>query len=104
MTVSEPKAGSASAVILARKVIPRYGLGLLAALLALLIRLPLWVVVGTTRPYLTFYPAIILSGWYCGVGPGILTALFSAVFVVYGMDRGQPLTGNDYVTGVMFMV
>src|SRR5579864_7578884 len=104
MTVSEPKAGSASAVILARKMILRYGLGLLAALLALLIRLPLWVIVGTTRPYFTFYPAIILSAWYCGVGPGIATAVFSAVFVLYGMNHGQPLTTNEYVTGAMFLL
>src|SRR3954469_6675794 len=103
MTDSDRHAGSGNVVTLARKFILRYGLGLLAALLALLIRFPLWVVVGTTRPYLTFYPAIILSGWYCGFGPGIVTALLSALFVLYGMDRA-PGVGPDYVTGVMFMV
>ena len=104
MTDSDQEGGSASAVAVARKLILRYGLGLLAALLALLIRLPLWVVVGTTLPYLTFYPAIILSGWYCGAGPGLVTAMCSALFVLYGMDHGQPLTANDYRTGLMFLV
>jgi PAS domain S-box-containing protein len=104
MTASQPLYGPADTGAMVRKLIPRYGLGLLAALLALLIRLPLWVVVGTTRPYLTFYPAIILSGWYCGFGPGIVTAFLSAIFVLYGMGHGDALTGNDYYTGVMFLV
>ena len=82
----------------------RYGLGTLAALLALLLRWPLWFIAGTARPFLTFYPAIILSTWYCGFGPGIITALLSAVFVLFAIDHGQSLTGQDYLTGAMFMV
>ncbi|HEY3835154.1 MAG TPA: PAS domain S-box protein [Bryobacteraceae bacterium] len=104
MTASEPLAGPADAGTLARKLVPRYGLGLTAALLAIVIRLPLWVVVGTTLPYLTFYPAIILSAWYCGFGPGMLTAFFSAMFVLYGMGHGDALRGADYYTGAMFLV
>src|SRR5215471_17051697 len=104
MTVSMPMAGPTGAMFVVRRVVTRYGLGFLAALLALLIRWPLWVIAGTTRPYLTFYPAIILSGWYCGFGPGVVTALFSALFVLFGMDRGQSPAGPDYLTGVMFMV
>src|ERR1019366_639783 len=82
----------------------RYGLGMLAALLALAVRWPLWFVAGTTRPFLTFYPAIILSSWYCGFGPGLVTALFSAIFVLYGVDHGQALNPQDYLTGAMFLV
>ena len=104
MTDSGPHRGAISAVTVVRELVLRYGLGLVAALLALLVRLPLWVVVGTTRPYLTFYPAIILSSWYCGFGPGIVTAALSAVFVLYGMDHGQTLSGSDYLTGAMFLV
>ena len=102
MTDSQSRADTPSAMDTARKFVLRYGLGILAALLALLIRLPLWVVVGTTRPYLTFYPAIILSAWYCGFGPGVISAFFSAIFVLYGMDRGQ--VGPDYLTGALFLV
>ena len=104
MTVSMPYPGKSNAILVARKFILRYGLGLFAALLALLIRLPLWVIVGTTRPYLTFYPAIILSGWYCGFGPGVVTAICSALFVLFGMENSQSPAGPDYVTGVMFLV
>ena len=104
MTVGMADSGKAAPIVVARRFILRYVLGLLAALLALLIRLPLWVIVGTTRPYLTFYPAIILSGWYCGFGPGAITAICSALFVLYGMDQPQSPSGPDYLTGAMFMV
>src|SRR6476646_6991791 len=104
MTDTSPQTGPARVVKVAKNLILRYVLGLLAALIALLIRWPLWVIVGTTRPYLTFYPAIILSGWYCGFGPGVVTAMFSALFVLYGMDRGQSPAGPDYLTGAMFVV
>ena len=69
-----------SAMFVARRFILRYGLGCLAALLALLIRWPLWVIVGTTRPYLTFYPAIILSGWCHVVSARALLRRCSAHF------------------------
>jgi PAS domain S-box-containing protein len=82
----------------------RYGLGTLAALLALLVRWPLWFIAGTARPFLTFYPAIILSTWYCGFGPGIITAVLSGVFVLFAVDRGQTLSSQDYLTGVMFIL
>src|SRR5580704_8035348 len=96
--------GSGAAGKLSTKLFLRYGLGTLAALLALLVRWPLWFIAGTARPFLTFYPAIILSTWYCGFGPGIITALLSGVFVLFATDRGQALNGQDYVTGFMFMV
>src|SRR2546430_6983406 len=34
--------------------------------------LPAW---SLAHPYLSFYPAIILAGWYGGVGPGVLATL-----------------------------
>jgi PAS domain S-box-containing protein len=101
MLDKDDKSGALSIVAKARTLVLRYGLGVFAAVLALLVRLPFWVVVGTTLPYLTFYPAIILSAWYCGFGPGILTAFFSALFVLFGIDRSH---GPDYLSGAMFMV
>jgi PAS domain S-box-containing protein len=89
---------------IASKLVLRYALGTLAALLALVLRWPLWFVAGTARPFLTFYPAIILSSWYCGFGPGVVTALLSAVFVLIAADHRQPLSQADYLTGLMFMV
>ncbi len=88
----------------APNLILRYALGIFAALLALLLRWPLWFVAGATRPFLTFYPAIILSSWYCGFGPGVITALFSGVFLLFAVDHGQALNQRDYLTGAMFVV
>jgi PAS domain S-box-containing protein len=88
----------------ARRIASRYGLAVLAAILALFVRLPLWTVIGSTRSYLTFYPAIILSGWYCGFGPGIATSFLSAIFLLYGMDPGEMLTPANGFTAAMFVV
>jgi two-component system sensor histidine kinase/response regulator len=35
------------------------------------------------HPYLSFYPAIILAGWYGGFGPGVLASLLAAVALAY---------------------
>ena len=61
MTDSDGHKRPASALTLPKMLFLRYGLGMLAALLALLVRLPLWVVAGHHAPFLTFYPAIILA-------------------------------------------
>jgi PAS domain S-box-containing protein len=94
----------APAPAIAPNLVLRYALGTLAALLALVLRWPLWFVAGTARPFLTFYPAIILSSWYCGFGPGVVTALLSAVFVLVAVDHSQALSKGDYLTGLMFMI
>ena len=97
-----PAAPSASGS--ASKLALRYSLGTLAALLALILRWPLWFIAGTARPFLAFYPAIIASSWYCGFGPGVVTALLSAVLILFAVDYNQPLAHRDYLTGLMFMI
>lgn len=97
-------APSSTEILSGRKLFLRYGLGVLAAALALLIRWPLWTIVGSTRPYLTFYPAIILSGWYCGFGPGVATSVFSVICVLYGMDPSDQLNGADFTTAMLFLL
>ncbi len=42
--------------------------------------LPAW---SLAHPYLSFYPAIILAGWYGGFGPGVLATLLAAVALTY---------------------
>jgi signal transduction histidine kinase len=61
----------------------RYGLAVLAALAALLLRVMLTPLFGTTNPYHTFWLAIVFSAWYCGLGPSIVAVLISAVGVWY---------------------
>jgi PAS domain S-box-containing protein len=61
----------------------RYGVALLSVALAVLVRgllTPLW---GQQHPFLVFYPAVLLSAWYGGLGPGVLATMLSAAAVAY---------------------
>lgn len=50
----------------------RYGVALLAVLLALAVRLLLQPILGEAAPLLAFVPAVLLAAWYGGQGPGLL--------------------------------
>jgi two-component system, LuxR family, sensor kinase FixL len=54
-----------------------------ALAIALLFRYALWHTLGTTVPYLQFYPAIIISAWFGGLGPGVLLTVASALVAMY---------------------
>jgi len=62
---------------------PRYGLAILASIVALLLRGLLAPLLGTQNPYHTVWAAVFFSTWYCGLGPSIVTALLSLVGVWY---------------------
>ena len=49
---------------------------------AWLIRIALQPWLGDTVPYLQFFPAILLAGWYGGLGPGLLATVLSASIAV----------------------
>src|SRR5262245_12834874 len=46
-----------------------YGVAVLATGVSLLLRWPLWPVIGEHTPFLTFFPAVILSAYLGGLGP-----------------------------------
>jgi PAS domain S-box-containing protein len=54
-----------------------YGLAVLTAVAALVVRWPLWDPLGGRSPYLTFFPAVVFSAYYGGLRPGLFCALFS---------------------------
>jgi signal transduction histidine kinase len=56
----------------------RYFLPLFFTAVALVIRWLLNPFVGAYAPFVTLYPAVVFSAWYCGVGPSLLT-LASAI-------------------------
>jgi two-component sensor histidine kinase len=60
-----------------------YGTGLLAFCLALAVRFALNDVLPTGFPYLTFFPAVLLTAFFCGTGPGTLVAGLSIVSAWY---------------------
>jgi signal transduction histidine kinase len=51
--------------------ITRYTLSVLVIALALLVRWALNPLLGTNLPYVTLFPAIAFSAWYCGIFPSI---------------------------------
>lgn len=65
------------------RVIRRYGLAVLAALVALLLREMLTPLIGARNPYHTVWLAVVFSAWYCGVVPAVVTAILSVVGVWY---------------------
>ena len=66
-----------------RHAVRRYGLGILAAVVALLLRQWLTPFLGENNPYHTAWAAVVFSAWYCGLGPSIVTTLLSVVGVWY---------------------
>ncbi len=61
----------------------RYGVAVLAGILALLLRQLLSPLLGQYYPYHTVWVAAVFSAWYCGLGPSIATVLVSVVGVWY---------------------
>src|SRR5262245_23670947 len=55
-----------------------YGVAFLATGVSLLLRWPLWPVLEHSAPFMTFFPAVILSAYYGGLGPGLLATLLGA--------------------------
>jgi PAS domain S-box-containing protein len=66
-----------------RAVLTSYAVSALASGLALLLRLALFGFVDNRGPFITFGPAIILSAYLGGVGPGLLATLLSAAAAQY---------------------
>jgi PAS domain-containing protein len=61
----------------------RYGLAILASLVALLLREMLTPLFGATNPYHTVWAAVAFAAWYCGVAPAVVTMLLSLAGVWY---------------------
>ncbi len=61
----------------------RYVVAALIVAAFLLARLTLQPWLGTSVPYLQFFPAIMLVAWLVGLGPGLLAVALSALAAVY---------------------
>src|SRR5882672_8544779 len=60
-----------------------YGMAVLGPAISVLIRLPLWPVLGDAIPYTTFYPAITIAAYLGGFWPGLLATVLSAAASAY---------------------
>jgi PAS domain S-box-containing protein len=61
----------------------RYGIAVGAAVVAALVRLALERAWGAHLPFITFFPAIMVSAWLGGFGPGLVTTAVSATTAFY---------------------
>lgn len=62
----------------------RYGLPVLAVLVASLVCNRMTPYTGNGVGYVLLFPAVALSAWYCGVGPSILAMLLAMVAAAFG--------------------
>src|ERR1700686_1243320 len=83
----------------------RYAVAILAALAALVIRQLLVPALGFENPFHTAWAAVVLSAWYCGVGPAIVAILLDLIGVWYwflppagSFQLAHPRTG---ISGVL---
>jgi len=66
-----------------RSRVARYGLSLIAVGLVVILRsvaLPTW---SLEHPYVLFYPAVLLAGWFGGFGPGVFATVLAAFALSY---------------------
>lgn len=61
----------------------RYAIALLVTAAALLLRLALDPVWHAQLPFITLFPAVMVSGWLGGLGPGLLTTFLAALAAAY---------------------
>jgi PAS domain S-box-containing protein len=66
-----------------------YGVAVGLVVLAALLRLSLGPLWGEDVPALLFYPVVVLSAWYGGLGPGLVTTALSGLALSYYWLRPQ---------------
>jgi PAS domain S-box-containing protein len=120
MRSSSSKDGSKSIEILSGELtrqerwILRYGAALVATGLALLLRKVFDPILGSHSQYLTIFPAVIFSAWYCGVGPSVLATLAAFFGEKYWFleprgslavaDVGQIISAVIYLLAAAFII
>jgi two-component system, sensor histidine kinase and response regulator len=85
-----------------------YGVAVLAPAVSLLVRWPLWPVLGNTVPHLIYFPAVMVAAYFGGFRPGLLATCLSAVAANYFLKGQflsfQALTVRDVVGLLLFVL
>ncbi len=88
--------------------IRRYLIAIAAVIAGLAIRLALAGILGTSVPYITFFPAVICASWFGGLGPGLLASLLSTAtafyFLVPPFFQLVPATLSDAAGAILFFL
>jgi signal transduction histidine kinase/DNA-binding NarL/FixJ family response regulator len=81
----------------------RYGIVLGVFAIAATVRWALIPVFGAALPYITFYPAIMLSAWYGGFSPGIVMTFLGAIAVVTLWPIGSPFSAIAILSMLLYL-
>src|SRR5437016_9947324 len=85
-----------------------YAVAVLATALSLLIRWPLWPVLGDAVPHMTFFPAVMIAAYFGGFWPGLLATILSAVaanyFLTEQLSSFHVTSVNDVAALILFVL
>lgn len=90
-----------------RRPVLAFGTGLLAFILALAVRFALNDILPAGFPYLTFFPAVLLTAFFCGTAPGLLVSvlsILSAWFWFIPPVGSFALDGQSAIAVIFFVV
>lgn len=84
----------------------RYGLAVVAVILAAALHDALEAYWRGGLPFLTFYPAVMVVAWFAGAGPGILATLLAALFSapIWLAFRAESVGGAGYLIALGLFV
>src|SRR5260221_2872090 len=66
-----------------------YSVAFLAPAISLLLRWPLWPVLGNAVPHMSFFPAVMIAAYLGGLWPGLVATLLSAAGADYFLVKSQ---------------
>src|SRR5436305_6534118 len=91
-----------------RALLVAYGVAVLAPAVSLLIRWPLWPVLGDAVPHMTFFPAVMIAAYGGGFWPGLLATALSAAaanyFFTHQLSSLQAGSVNDVIALILFLL
>jgi PAS domain S-box-containing protein len=91
-----------------RHPVAAYGVAVLATAISLLIRWPLWPVLGNAVPQMTFFPAVMIAAYFGGFWPGIVATGLSALAANYFVAEQPPAFHfsrvNDVAAFLLFLL
>ena len=82
----------------------RYGVAIVVVGAAFGIKLLLDPMISEDLTFLLLLGAVVVSAWYGGPGPGLLTMLLAGLATVYGFLRPQDLFGPEAVPLLVFLL
>src|SRR5258705_13480718 len=84
-----------------------HSVAVLAPAVSLLVRWPLWPVLGDAVPHMTFFPAVMIAAYFGGFWPGLLATMLSAAaanFFLTGQLRSFHVSSVNDVAALLLFV